>query len=229
MGVSVARNNGILSSNTDFVAFLDADDLWHPQKLEFQVDALSASPRSPFVFNRRVEFRFKREVSFSHKVCDFREANSIFSEILFRNPVHCSSVLVRRSAFARSGLFDPLLHGGEDTELWLRLAVHGDVLESDSELSYLRMHDNNTTLSFFFRKSRLDALLAIRCKWADRIADTTEIDKNIAGNAMGLGYEAYSLGEFSSAERYFSVASHHGRSRVLCRFKRLQSKAAQFF
>src|SRR5205085_5389257 len=43
-GVSTARNHGIQRSNGDLIAFLDADDVWHPRKLEFQVAALAARP-----------------------------------------------------------------------------------------------------------------------------------------------------------------------------------------
>src|ERR1044072_212389 len=44
MGVSAARNRGIEAANGDFIAFLDADDIWHPRKLEFQMETFARIP-----------------------------------------------------------------------------------------------------------------------------------------------------------------------------------------
>jgi len=122
-GPASARNFGIERAQGDWIALLDADDVWLPQKLEEQIKLIDT------------------EVGLIHSNVR-RRLNSNSSETTFeglwvRNCILNSSVLLRRDAFLQVGGLDedPTLIGVEDYNLWLRIAAAGwKILGSTEEL-----------------------------------------------------------------------------------------------
>jgi glycosyltransferase involved in cell wall biosynthesis len=135
---AVARNRGIAESRAPHVAFLDADDLWRPEKLAHQLEMLAARP----------------EVGLVHcaaEVLDDPQApvatpgddeEPLLIRLLETNFIYNSSVLVRRSVLDEHGVFDtdPGLRGTEDFELWLRLAVVVEFAYVPEPLLLYRVH-----------------------------------------------------------------------------------------
>jgi hypothetical protein len=122
-GVAAARNAGIARATGDLIAFLDADDVWHPKKLELQCDALS----------RRQDLGMLGTMTFNWpgslpNIGDAPEGPAVeqvpWERLIVRNHFTTSSILVRRSALVSAGSppFDKQLHGPEDYDLWLRIA-----------------------------------------------------------------------------------------------------------
>jgi glycosyltransferase involved in cell wall biosynthesis len=135
-GVAAARNRGVAATRGDVVAFLDADDLWHPRKLELQLEALRDHPDLALLGTGTVTwpgtfpaFPARPERRLSVVPLD---------RLVVRNPFVTSSVVVRRTALARAGEFDPALHGPEDHDLWLRVAEHSAVANLDLPLTGYR-------------------------------------------------------------------------------------------
>ena len=127
-GVSAARNAAVHASTAPYIAFLDADDLWLPTKLERQLSILQADDSLGMVCaDFSVHYEDGRLVeSF------FRNAQPIVNGDLFVRMVSdCfappSAVMVRRSALQQAGEFDTSLTVCEDLHLWLRIALRWKV------------------------------------------------------------------------------------------------------
>jgi glycosyltransferase involved in cell wall biosynthesis len=120
-GVAAARNHGLRRARADFVAFLDADDVWHPRKLEWQVEVLRQHPEVGLLGTGVFDWPAAAfpEVG---DVTDTRLDVLSWRRLAVKNYFTTSSVLVRRSLLDRVGEFDRQLHGPEDYDLWLRLA-----------------------------------------------------------------------------------------------------------
>jgi len=127
--VSVARNRGVALARGEYIAFLDHDDLWNPDKIERQVAGLDADPGAGLAFTqaRMTQDDQVREVT------PILDVPTSFIENAYENLVHwnyipMSSVMTRRAylpTLARDpavGPFDPVLLLAEDWDLWLRIA-----------------------------------------------------------------------------------------------------------
>jgi glycosyltransferase involved in cell wall biosynthesis len=120
-GPSSARNRGINAARGEFIAFLDADDLWAPEKLELQVKCLNENPDSAACFTECVYFN-ENGTTNADLWRRVPTSDKMFEALLTERFVHMSSLMVRRQALNEVGVFDEGLIGCEDYNLYLRIA-----------------------------------------------------------------------------------------------------------
>lgn len=121
-GVSTARNIGIELSNTDIIAFLDADDVWHLDKMEMQI-RLFYNDDVGVVYALRQPFNDNGLIYNYIKVNTYK--GNILKYLIKHNFVPMSSAVVRKSCFEQVGMFNSCLTQGEDFDMWLRISAYG--------------------------------------------------------------------------------------------------------
>jgi GT2 family glycosyltransferase len=146
-GESVARNLGVELATGDYVAFLDSDDLWHPDKLKRQIEVMEKHPDVALVGTQAHWINFEgwrlRLPPHGHD----QKSNSIsWADLVLNNVVAGggSSALVRRACLANVGGFDPEIRFGEEWDLWIRIARHYGIWQIPEPLVFFRVHSFGT-------------------------------------------------------------------------------------
>ena len=125
-GVSCTRNVGIKRASGDWIAFLDSDDEWFPEKLEVQMNALYKNPELKICHTNEIWIRNGTRVNPKKKHEKF--GGWIFQKCLPLCCISPSSVIIHKSIFDEVGLFDDSLLVCEDYDLWLRITARNPVL-----------------------------------------------------------------------------------------------------
>jgi glycosyltransferase involved in cell wall biosynthesis len=129
-GVSAARNHGIRHASCEWLAFLDSDDAWLPDKLKKQAELIEQHPDYRLCHTQENWIRNGVRVNQMKK--HTKSGGHIFRQCLPLCVISPSSVLIHRTLFEDVGLFDETLPACEDYDLWLRICAHEAVLFVDT-------------------------------------------------------------------------------------------------
>lgn len=144
-GPSVARNTGIEASSAPYIAFLDADDVWYPTKLERQLEVLTAQPEAvacicDYEIQRGMSGPIIRTTHFEWT----RQALVNWALMEGSSPLLGSSLLIRRDTLIRIGLFEASMSNAEDLDLAFKLDSAGHVVSTNEvHLTYRHHSDQN--------------------------------------------------------------------------------------
>ena len=141
-GVASARNTGISNSSAEFIAFLDQDDRWEPDKLALQVAYMDARPELALVHARVGCIDAEGEpISCSGRVFVDDTSGYCAERLLTGNRIAVLSVLMRRSCLESVGPLNQELAPSDDWDLWLRIAARFPIGFIDAVVAQYRVHD----------------------------------------------------------------------------------------
>jgi PAS domain S-box-containing protein len=198
-GLSAARNAGIRAAQGDYIALLDADDLWHPAKLEAQMRYLADHPDVGLLACDRVTAEpppwpaVDRAPSLSAR-------DITLEDLVLASRFGPSSAVIARRCFERVGYFDPALRSVEDREMWLRIASEYPIRKLSLPLWWYRIHPAN-----------MSAVAPVMERLESRVLrEAFTSNPHLRGRFL-LRQKALSRAAFASALRY-SQCRQHGKA-----------------
>jgi glycosyltransferase involved in cell wall biosynthesis len=143
-GLAGARNAGVIHALGEYIAFLDADDLWEPTKLEKQVRCLDENSSVGLVYTWTA--LADKDGKFTGRVIASHAEGNVWQQLTEFNIIGCGSTpLIRRSCFDELGLFYEQVSPSDDWDMWLRIANKFDFKVIKEPLIRYRQHSNNSS------------------------------------------------------------------------------------
>jgi glycosyltransferase involved in cell wall biosynthesis len=205
LGTYGSLNAGIAAANGQWIAILNDDDLWAPTKLEEQ---MKLAEKYPFVHTSGT-FIDDAGVRIEGAPLGFPfphlPSGSVLPQLVTRNQVIVSSVLVRKDAVLEAGGFDPSFYGYGDWHLWLRLARRHEFGFVDLPLTHYRVHANQAS-----RDNRKMEAESLRVRewistWEGEVMDRDNFAE-FAWNWRCIGASREMFGDKSGARKAFAKA-----------------------
>ncbi|HPP77916.1 glycosyltransferase [Methanospirillum sp.] len=145
LGVSRARNDGILASSGDFIAILDSDDIMLPTRIEELYNEISKNSNYGLVHSDVYVINEIGEIQGKIIGKEHLSKGYICGEVLRRRGCHIGYPMFRKTSLLDVGLYDESLRGGEDYDLYTRITQYYPVAYVQKPLILYRRHGSNTS------------------------------------------------------------------------------------
>ncbi|WP_373495438.1 glycosyltransferase family 2 protein, partial [Aquiflexum sp.] len=192
-GVSIARNRGIKKAKFPWIAFLDADDYWHPDYLEFVAKLIVLHPE-----NGIIGTHYSSNALESNPTLSYFKLDNYFKRAVRNTMFFTSATAIRKDFFDHNIGFDPEIKLGEDIDVWLRASLYfGDGYYISNTLVYYGQEDDKRATQ---KKYPLHQTLIPKLSGKDyfsRVKKSSEFSEN--------GFL-----EFRDKWIYFTLFPHYG-------------------
>lgn len=231
-GQAYARNVGYAKAKGKYIVFVDCDDAWYPgvatEILDFldresDVDAVFSETHvgneEEGYFSMIGAYGGEEFLALPHRAegkLRVLAQSPFFQQLMVRNALCISGVIMRREAFEQIGMFDPQLQGSEDWELWLRMASRMTFAFFRDTLALYRRHDNCMSNKHDLMGEQFAEALQRIDRHCDYLTDAERkhLRRRLRHHLFGQAYNAFDRGEFSLAHDRFTRLSKSFRLRM---------------
>ncbi|MES2263035.1 MAG: glycosyltransferase [Pseudomonadota bacterium] len=215
-GVAAARNRGIALARGEWIAFVDADDIWLPGKLSAQLQQLQASPGCRMNYTGwqvwpsdqpRPDDDYLAGVQKTAGDARWNGASGwIYPQLLLDCVVWTSTVMAHRSLLDEIGGFDGTLRIGEDYDLWLRASRVTPILRVARPYALYRIHPASITKTVPTDNYRAKVIGRALARWGMASPDGSLADKAAVQRMLAKSWSDYAgahlqAGNFAQARR----------------------------
>ncbi|WP_211091371.1 glycosyltransferase family 2 protein [Pseudothauera rhizosphaerae] len=223
-GAATARNLGMREARGEYVAFLDADDVWLPGKLKAQIDYLDAHPDLGLVCGGFSFWTADADGSFPDPDTLFppvgeappeaENSGWVYHKLLLSNFVWTSTVVMRRALIERIGGYDEKLRLGQDYDYWLRASRETEIHRLGAVMALYRRHDASATARGRGSPGTNHAVEIIQAavqRWGlaspnGEAISQDELSARLFGMRVRAGYGWYHKGRTAKARNEFREA-----------------------
>lgn len=212
-GVAAARNTGIRAAKGEFIAFLDHDDLWLPDKLSIQMDAFSKNKEVGLVYTDCVAFDKEGKLPKGDRI---RPSGWVFKQ-LFRRPFGLlTGVVCKKECFNKCGLFNESFFTSDDYDMCLRISTKHKFLFIDQPLFRRRVHSHS--LGTVLPMMRLEHKKILE-KTYSQFKDSMKISnlfyrKRMSKQCKRIAQDYYNKGDTKKAREFYLKAIKYTPYRI---------------
>ena len=188
-GPAVARNLGISKASGKYLAFLDSDDLWKPNKLELQLNYLKNNPDCCLIHTNYSTFESNTQNSKPFRQTPWFSNWDENERLLMFDTIGTLTVFTKTQLIKNLGGFRNDFHGTEDWDLWIRVSKEGKISKLHDNTAYYRIHPEGISQSFDKHLIELD-----------KVYNQHVFESKIHNK---IKYAANSVYSFRKAKKYF--------------------------
>ena len=153
-GLAVARNNALKRVKSEWVCFLDGDDIWPADKLKKQIEQAKLDPDVSLIYTD--SYRFGSEERYIRARTLPQSGSDALLDFFINDAPILSSLMIRMNVFQKVGFFDPELRVAQDTEMWTRAVAVCKTFHIKEALLFRRMHSASLGSNFEKKSQYLD-------------------------------------------------------------------------
>lgn len=231
-GVSRARNVGMAQSRGDLLAFLDADDVWFPGKLQAQVNYFDAHPKVGVVFGKFIRWQALPSGAFVPASSLMQDAGNLthadpersgwlYTRLLDGLLVGMNTAVVRRSVYETIGGFNEAMRQGEDYDFWLKASRVAEMHSLNGPVALYRIHGASAMHRLSSDNHLVNLLKAAAMRWGlktfnDQSLTPRSFDERLARVYFDHAYAHYWHGDRVIARAAFWHALQRGHRPLRC-------------
>ena len=196
-GIPTTRNKGIKEAQGDYIAFLDSDDYWLPEKLERQIECFSRNSHYGMVATRCSSITPDGKLRKKNRP---GKSGWVLTDLFKANFIRTSSAMIKKECFEKVGLFDESLPECEEYDLWLRIAREYPVGFINEPLAVYT--DNPEGISTDSLAGRLMRLKVLEKDYLKVCIPQTLYRKRLASNYHYVGRHYLNRGKEIEGKKY---------------------------